>query len=75
MMMMITEERSACMCVCVDGKSDVLSVKNFDSSSSNNIDIRHYRVRSTGTDPGLVYIVRNHTFATFNELIEHHRRT
>ena len=61
--------------MCVDGKSDVLSVKNFDSSSANDIDIRHYRVRSTATDPSLVYIVKNHRFTTVNELIEHHRRT
>jgi len=60
----------------VDGKSNVLSVRNFDSSSTKDIDIRHYRVRSPAdVDTGSFYVVKANTFSTINELIDYYQRT
>lgn len=58
-----------------DGKSEVLSVKNFDSSSASEIDIKHYRIRRVQNDPSSsVYIVKTRKFPTIGKLIENHHR-
>jgi len=50
-------------------------VRNFDSSSTKEIDIRHYRVRSPADDAGgSFYVVEANTFSTINELIDYYQR-
>jgi len=64
------------MVVVTDGRSNVLSVRNFDSSSSSQeIDIRHYRVRNRANDHSAFYVIKTNTFSSINNLISHYQRT
>jgi len=58
-----------------DGRSNVLSVRNYEPGSTSDIDIRHYRVRSKPDDASTFYVVKTNTFSSINHLVEHYRRT
>jgi hypothetical protein len=54
-----------------DGKSNVLSIRNFDQSTAD-LDIKHYRIKYVNDQ---YFIVRKQRFNTLPQLVQHYKKS